>query len=122
MMHSVQRKTEETALDFVNVIAGVGLALTPWLLGFAAASAAAWNAWLIGAAIALVAIGALWAFAEWEEWVNLILGLWAIFAPWVLGFADVAPAVYAHVIAGLLVAVLSGLELWLASKRPISHA
>jgi len=117
-MNGVTRKTEETALDVANLVVGIALALTPWILGFTGEPAAAWNAWVAGALIALVAAGALVAFAEWEEWANLILGVWAIASPWVLGFATVAAAVYAHVIAGLIVAVLAGLELWFARGRP----
>lgn len=118
MVDNVTRKTEETALDVANIVVGICLALTPWVLGFAAETAASWNAWIVGAAIALIAIGALVAFAEWEEWVNLILGIWAVVSPWVLGFADITAAVYAHVIAGLVVAVLAALELWFARQRP----
>ena len=59
------RRTEETALDVVNVVVGVCLALTPWVLGFTGTAAAAWNAWIVGAAIALVALGALVAFTQW---------------------------------------------------------
>jgi hypothetical protein len=120
MPNNIARKTEETALDIANIVVGVCLALTPWVFGFTGETAAAWNAWLVGAVIALIAIGALVAFAEWEEWANLVLGAWAIISPWVLGFAAVAGAVYAHVIAGLIVAVLAGLELWYARQRTVS--
>jgi len=117
-MNGMNRRSEETALDVANLVVGIALALTPWIFGFATETAAAWNAWVVGAIIALVAIGALVAFAEWEEWVNLILGIWALVSPWALGFATIAAAVYAHVVAGLIVAVLAGLELWFAHKRP----
>lgn len=119
-MKDVARKTDETALDIANIVIGVCLALTPWVLGYAAETAAAWNAWVIGVVIALIAIGALVAFAEWEEWVNLVLGVWTVIAPWALGFAAVTAAVWAHVIAGVLVAVLAALELWFARTRHAS--
>jgi hypothetical protein len=114
------RRSEETAIDIVNAVLGVCLALAPWALGFTGEVAAAWNAWIVGAAIALVAVGALVAFTQWEEWANLILGVWAVLAPWLLGFAGVAYATYAHVIIGLVVAVLAAVELWMVSKRPVS--
>lgn len=120
MVNNVARKTEETALDIANIVVGVCLALSPWVLGYAAETAAAWNAWVIGAVVALIAIGALVAFAEWEEWVNLVLGVWTFVAPWALGFTAVAAALYTHVIAGLLIAVLAALELYFARKRPLS--
>jgi phosphoglycerol transferase MdoB-like AlkP superfamily enzyme len=59
------------ALDIVDLVAGVGLLISSWLLGFTAVSYAAWNSWLVGAAIALIAVAALCALSEGEEWVNL---------------------------------------------------
>lgn len=34
-----------SAFDVVNIAAGLGLAITPWILGYAALTTAAWNAW-----------------------------------------------------------------------------
>jgi hypothetical protein len=116
------REARETAIDLVNVVLGLCLVLAPWALGFSSEMAATWNARIVGAAIALVALGALFAFREWEEWVNLALGVWAILAPWLLGFATVAAAMYAHVIIGLIVAVLAALDLWMIRNRPLSRA
>jgi hypothetical protein len=111
-----------TAFDAVNIIAGFGLLLSPWYLGYAAETNAAWNAWIVGAAVTLVAIAALFAFHQAEEWANIVLGLWAVIAPWALGFAALASAMWAHVIAGLVVAVLAAVSLWSATNRPLSTA
>jgi hypothetical protein len=116
------REVRETAIDLVNAVLGVCLALAPWALGFTGEVAATWNALIVGAAIALVALGALFVFREWEEWVNLALGVWAILAPWLLGFTTVAAAMYAHVIIGLIVGVLAALDLWMIRNRPLSRA
>ncbi|MBB4019421.1 hypothetical protein GGR16_004472 [Chelatococcus caeni] len=118
----MMRKTEHTALDVGNALVGVCLALSPWVLGFTMEGAAAWNAWLVGAAIALIAIGALVSFAEWEEWANLALGIWAAISPWVLGFTGLAAAFYPHVIAGVIVAALAAIELWFIHRRPMPAA
>jgi hypothetical protein len=113
------RRMEENAIDIVNLIAGVVLAISPWVLGFAGAGFA-WNAWTVGALVALIAIGALVSFQRWEEWVNLVLGIWAIASPWVLGFSANGGAMATHVIVGLVVAILAAIELWLAAHRPFS--
>ena len=115
------REAKETAIDLVNVV-GLCLVFAPWALGFTSEMAATRNAWIVGAAIALIALGALFAFREWEEWVNLALGVWAILAPWLLGFATVAAALYAHVIIGLIVGVLAALDLWMIRNRPVLRA
>src|SRR5260370_37328734 len=105
------RRREETAIDVVNAVLGVCLALAPWALGFTGEVAAAWNAWIVGAAIALIAVGALVAFTQRAEWANLILGVCAVLAPWLLGFAGVAVATYPHGLIGLVGAVLPAAEL-----------
>ena len=116
------REAKETAIDLVNVVLGLCLVFAPWALGFTSEMAPTRNAWIVGAAIALIALGALFAFREWEEWVNLALGVWAILAPWLLGFATVAAALYAHVIIGLIVGVLAALDLGMIRNRPVLRA
>lgn len=111
-----------TTLDLAALAAGVLLFVAPWALGFASAGAAAWNAWIVGAVIALLALGALVAFTPYEEWANLALGLWAVAAPWALGFAAIQAAVWAHVILGLVVAALAAGRLWASDGPPASHA
>ena len=59
-----------------------------------------------------VAIAALVNFAEWEEWVNLLVGLAVISSPYLFGFGNVAHAVTAHYVLGVLVVLSTGWELW----------
>jgi hypothetical protein len=108
--------------EIVNIVAGLGLLVSPWLLGFTAETYAAWNAWLVGAAIAVIAAAALHAFYEAEEWVNLVLGIWAIAAPWILGLAAVTAATWVHVVSGLVVAVFAAGNIWFSHNRPLSAA
>ena len=75
------------------------------------------NAYITGIAIAILAIAALAAFAVWEEWLNLIVGLWALVSPWVLGFQGTT-ARTVHVIIGAAVAILAAIELWMMSPDP----
>ncbi|UUP19541.1 SPW repeat protein [Nitratireductor thuwali] len=111
-----------TAFDIANIVAGLGLLLSPWYLGYTAETHAAWNAWIVGAAVTLIALAALLAFHQLEEWANVVLGLWAVIAPWVIGFSAIASAMWVHVIAGLVVAVLAAISLWLDSGRSFSTA
>ena len=69
--------SNRSALDIANIVAGVGLLLSPWFLGYADQTAPAWNAWIVGLAIAVIAGAALFAFNKVEEWINLVLGVWA---------------------------------------------
>ena len=57
---------------------------------------------------------ALVQFAEWEEWVTLVVGLAVAASPWVLGFAALHHALAAWVVLGLIVALASITEIWSA--------
>jgi predicted MFS family arabinose efflux permease len=117
----LQRKwRKESAIDVVNLILGAGLILAPWAFGYTSIDVASRNAWIAGGLIAVTAIMALVAFAEWEEWVNVLLGLWVAISPWALGFhlsiSDTAART--QVALGLIVAVLAAVELWMIHRTP----
>jgi hypothetical protein len=103
--------------DVANLILGAFLFFTPWIFGFEAGHVSQ-NAILAGLVIVALAIAALAAFAVWEEWLNLIVGLWVLISPWVLKFHENATAVRIDVIVGIAVAVLAAIELWMMSQIP----
>ncbi len=49
---------------------------------------------------------------RWASWINFILGLWLIVAPFALGYSHVAGAAPQDVILGILIAAFS---LWMAA-------
>jgi hypothetical protein len=110
--------------DVANLVLGAFLFFSPWIFGFTA-DAPSTNARICGLVIAVVSIAALALFAIWEEWLNLIVGLWLIASPWVLGFAGTAAALNVHLAVGFLVAVLAAIELWFMYQHPprrtVSH-
>jgi hypothetical protein len=108
--------TNEKYCDVANLILGAVLFLSPWIFG-SDTTIASQNAFISGLAIAVLAIAALTAFAVWEEWLNLIVGLWVLVSPWVLGFQGTR-AMTVHVIIGAAVAILAAIELWLLSQHP----
>lgn len=40
-------------------------------------------------------------------WVNIILGIWLILSPWILGFSGNGGATWNNIIIGLVVAVVT---------------
>jgi len=103
---------KELIPDVVNLLLGLGLFLSPWVVGYSTESAASWNAWLSGLAIAVLAIVALAAFAEWEEWITLAVGVWVAISPWLVHFSGNETATPLHVIAGIVVAAAAALRIW----------
>ena len=108
--------TNAKLCDVANLILGAILLVSPWMFGFDAGTVSQ-NAYITGIAIAILAIAALAAFAVWEEWLNLVVGLWALVSPWVLGFQGTT-AMTVHVIIGAAVAILAAIELWMMSQIP----
>ena len=76
------------------------------------------NACVSGIVIGAVATAALTKLAEWEEWINLLLGVWVLVSPWVLSFSAQTTARWAHVGIGLIVAVMADLRLWFMHQTP----
>jgi len=108
--------------DWVVIVLAGCLFLSPWVFGFTGEQYPAWNAWISAAAIAAVAVAALLARAEWEEWVRLVLGVWVVVAPWILGFVASAYALWVHVVLGLLVIAVTAWEIWDVRQRPRATA
>jgi hypothetical protein len=108
--------TNAKLCDVANLILGAILFVSPWMFGFDAGRASE-NAYIAGIAIAALAIAALAAFAIWEEWLNLIVGLWTLVSPWILGFQGTT-AMTVHVVIGAAVAILAAIELWIMYQNP----
>jgi uncharacterized membrane protein YczE len=101
--------------DWANLVLGIWLILSPWILGYSATSAALWNALIVGVVVGLMAFLHLQNGPLWEEWVNVVLGVWLILSPWILGFSAQGNATWNAVVVGLLVGVLA---LSVAREKP----
>jgi len=73
--------------------------------------------------IAVILIGVFGAIrasgdarACWS-WANVVLGVWMIISPFVLGFSGVVTAMWHNVIAGIVLVVLSWSRVFLPSHR-----
>lgn len=106
----------ESILDVYQMALGLFLFLSPWLFAFPH-SVSRVDDWMIGLAVVAVGIAATMAFSEWDEWINLLLGVWLVIAPWVLGFIY-PTATHISVAVGLVIAYLALLDLWLIHYPP----
>lgn len=102
--------TNARLCDVGNLILGCALFVSPWIFKYPAGHE--WtNAIVVGIVIAALSIAALAAFTVWEEWLNLVVGLWLIASPWVLHFVDTT-AMRVNIVIGVVVAVLAAIELY----------
>lgn len=114
------RGAEKNVQDWINLVCGVLLFISPWALGFAGDQMAARAAWIGGIVFFVLAVAALVQFAEWEEWVELIAGVLVVISPWVLGFAAVHTAMWSCVVLGVIVVLSAISELWAVHNTPMT--
>jgi hypothetical protein len=108
--------------DWTNLVLGLWLIASPWALQFTGDPATAWNAWISGGIIAIIAAAALYQVQKWEEWSNVIVGIWVASSPWVLGFSNNPVTTWNAVIVGLLVLCVAGWELYaLPAETRMQH-
>lgn len=105
-LHTVGAKRWQ---DWLLVALGTWLIISPFVLSYnSTTNVAAWNSYILGVAVAGFAIGALSVPRVWEEWVNLVLGIWLIISPYVLQYSDVEPiATRNNLTTGILIAALA---------------
>ena len=113
-----QRYRAAALIDVINLLLGMLLFFAPWMFGFVSTLASE-NAWLSGALISLLATTAILAFDAREQRLNLLVGLWVVVSPWLLGLHA---EMHIHFIVGLLLVALVLFELWLNADAEDSEA
>ena len=96
--------------DWTSWALGLWLLLSPWALFFDNEPRALENAVAVGALVIIVEIVELSIFRDWEEWINVVLGVWLAISPWTLGIANAA-ARWNFLIVGTLVVALALYEI-----------
>jgi hypothetical protein len=91
---------------WLNVILGAWLIISPWVVG-PGDPAATWNTLIVGVVILLVALFAFRSADSTPSWLNVVLAVWLIIAPWVLGFSSAVGATANSVVLGVIVGLLS---------------
>ncbi len=106
--------------NWANLVLGAWFFVTPWFIlskltehKEAIASA---NAWVVGAFVAISAGLAIQELRPWEEWVNLVLGVWIVLSPWIFGYATETGLLWNSIVVGAIIAVFSALALPEARK------
>ncbi len=93
--------------DVVSVVVGLWLIASPWALGIHDHMAAIGNFVVLGAVLLGFAITEFFIPESWEEWSELVIGLWLIGSPWVLEFATIPAATQNAIGCGCLLVVLA---------------
>ncbi|RIQ11294.1 SPW repeat protein [Jiangella rhizosphaerae] len=105
--------------DGLAFLAGLYLAMSPWVIGFTSESALTMTNLFTGIAVALLAAGFASAYGRLHgmAWVAPILGIWAIVAPWAVdGPAPDTTAIVSNIVAGAVI-VLCALAMMSGGMR-----
>lgn len=109
------------AVDGLTFLAGLYLAISPWVVGFTGISTLLVNNLIVGAALVMLA---LWFSPAGRRvvdvaWVVPVIGAWTIISPWVVsGNVSTTATIWNNVVIGV-VTVLIGLAA--TSSRMTSH-
>ncbi|SDU39119.1 SPW repeat protein [Jiangella alkaliphila] len=105
--------------DGLTFLAGLYLAMSPWVVGFSGHSALTMTNLFTGIAVALLAAGFVAAYGHLHgiAWVAPIMGVWAIVAPWAVdGGTPENAAIVSNIIAGAVI-VLCALAMMSGGMR-----
>jgi hypothetical protein len=97
--------------DMICMLAGLWLWVSPFILHFELGSDASSNASVVGIVIGSLSMMAIATQQAWEEWTNVVLGIWLIASPWLLGFNHQPVVTNNMMIVGAVVVLFSLLSL-----------
>jgi hypothetical protein len=106
----------DSVADVVVVLAAVCLALVTWSYLGDAASVPLWKPYASVALIVLLTLAALTRQPHWAISMRFLTGGWMIAAPYLLKFADIAPALWAYLTIGVLLATMASISGAFASR------
>ncbi len=103
--------------DWMNVLLGFWLVVSPWEMEYSLNGAATANACGVGVVLLLFnLISVARLLDQGQEIFNILLGIWLVFSPYSLSFTtEREPSINAIVI-GAMIVVLAGWQIYDATK------
>lgn len=93
--------------DWTSFALGLWLAVSPWAAGYEQVASATGNAAFVGVALALLAHFEVGLDEANVEWLNLVLALWLLAAPFALEFLSSPVATANTLLVGAFAALLA---------------
>lgn len=92
-----------------NVALGIWVLISPFVLGHSQSNAFLWNNVVVGIVIGVLALICSGGADPkgGTSWLNVLLGIWLIISPFVLGFFHLMAPVWNNVIVGIVVALVA---------------
>lgn len=95
-------------------VAGIVLWLAPLVLTYTDQTAPTVSSWAAGILTGILATAAVGDHGRWAPWPLLVIGVYAIAAPFVVNFSDHAEAMWTHIVIGavILIAAIVAIMDW----------
>ncbi|HEX5470730.1 MAG TPA: SPW repeat protein [Lacipirellulaceae bacterium] len=101
----------------INILAGIGLIISPFILGYGNLPSATWNDVILGIivlAVAWVRIANSPAIPG-IAWINIIAGVWLFISPWIFQYYQQPTPLWNNLILGVIVFIFA---IWGAVASP----
>lgn len=105
----------ETAPDVYNLLLAAILFISPWLFKLTNSQGKV-DLWVTSAIIVVLSLAAIIAYRDWEEWINVLMSVWLIASPWLLGFPHTR-AMHLSIGFGTAILLLTLLDLFLHYEK-----
>jgi hypothetical protein len=94
-------------IDGLSLLAGLWLAISPWVVGFNGLSRISVSNLITGLALAALAMAFAVAFGRTYglSWIAAIIGIWTIIVPWITGSATTS-TIWTNVVTGVIIFLL----------------
>ncbi len=93
--------------DGVMLLAAFSMAMLTWSSLAQMPTVPVWKFHCGVGVVFVLALAGLTRRARWADTIRLLMGIWTITAPFILGLAEAAPALYAYLTTGGLLTALS---------------
>lgn len=105
----------ESVPDLYNLFLAAVLFISPWLFKLTNSEGKI-DIWVTSGIICVLSLAAMIAYRDWEEWLNVVMGLWLIASPWLLGFPHTR-AMHFSIGFGVVIILLALLDLFLHYEK-----
>ena len=107
--------------DWAATALGIWIVFSPLIIPFlfpasgGTSAFVAGNHFVVGVAVVVISWAAIATLQDWEEWVDVALGVWLASSPWVLGYTNATALTWNATIVGAMLVLVS---IWSRYARP----
>lgn len=110
MATTLQQRTYMRTAGSLDILVGIWLIISPFLLNYSSNSTALWNDIIAGVAVIIFAATQTAQSnrsISWPSWVNLLIGIWLVLAPFALGYSASTVTMWNEILTGIVIIALA---------------